>query len=490
MTSMDNKVSLLQGFNPVEYINEPRWRASRPGLGRIVALMERLGNPQNSLRFVHVAGTNGKGSTCAYIASVLQAAGYKVGLFTSPYIETFEERIRVNGNNIAWDELCSVTLDVREQAEALAEETGDHATEFELMTAVALLHFARSACDIVVLEVGLGGKLDSTNVVKNPEVCVIARIGLDHTDLLGNTLAEIAAEKAGIIKPGVSVVTYPQEPEALDVIAVRASEYDCDLHIADFSELLVGELTTQRIQRDVSFGLGKTQKTRPLGLANKSKIPVPTGDKASDFDGSKNQLVRQFTYREHAYTTRLLGSYQPENAALAIEAIQVLKTRGWNITEENFQQGIAQTVWPGRFEVVPYQDFQLIIDGGHNPQGAEALANSLKSVFPGEEPVFIMSVLADKDYPAMIQQVIPLTSGFVCTTPNNPRALSAEELATAIRSEAVKEGTLMPVQTVASAEEALEAATKLAHAANTKLICVFGSLYSVGEYRKLFYAKQ
>ncbi len=476
---MDNKVSLLQGFNPVEYINEPRWRASRPGLGRIVALMERLGNPQDSLRFVHVAGTNGKGSTCAYIANVLQAAGYKVGLFTSPYIETFEERIRVNGNNIAWDDLCSVTLDVQKQAEALAEETGDHATEFELMTAVALLHFARSACDIVVLEVGLGGKLDSTNVIKNPEVCVIARIGLDHTDLLGNTLAEIAAEKAGIIKPGVSVVTYPQEPEARDIIAVRASECGCDLHIADFSELSVGELTTQR-----------TQKTRPLGLANKSKIPVPTDDKASDFDGLKNQLVRQFTYREHAYTTRLLGSYQPENAALAIEAIQVLKTRGWNITEENFQQGIAQTVWPGRFEVVPYQDFQLIIDGGHNPQGAEALANSLKSVFPGEEPVFIMSVLADKDYPAMIQQVIPLTSGFVCTTPNNPRALSAEELATAIRSEAVKEGTLMPVQTVASAEEALEAATKLAHAANTKLICVFGSLYSVGEYRKLFYAKQ
>lgn len=451
LASMKSKESLLQGFNPVEYINESRWRASRPGLGRIVALMERLGNPQDSLRFVHVAGTNGKGSTCAYIANVLHAAGYKVGLFTSPYIETFEERIRVNGENIAWDDLCSVTLDVREQAEALAEEAGDHATEFELMTAVALVHFARSACDIVVLEVGLGGKLDSTNVIKSPEVCVITRIGLDHTDLLGNTLAKIASEKAGIIKPGIPVVTYPQEPEALKVIFARAAESDCELHVADFGKLVV-------------------EQPRQQGYAM--------------------QIIRPFAYKGSTYTTRLLGSYQPENAALAIEATQVLQARGWDISQETLQQGIVQTVWPGRFEVVPYQDFQLIIDGGHNPQGAEALANSLKSVFPGEEPVFVMSVLADKDYPSMIQQVTPLAAAFVCTTPNNPRALSAEDLAATIRAVAMKEGTLLPVQTASSAREALEAATELAHASNTNLICVFGSLYSVGEYRKLLYAKQ
>ncbi|MFQ9181093.1 MAG: bifunctional folylpolyglutamate synthase/dihydrofolate synthase [Eggerthella lenta] len=185
-------------FDHIAYINEPRWLESRLGLDRIRELLDRLGRPQDRLKFVHVAGTNGKGSTCAYLASILQAAGLRTGLFTSPYLITFEERIRVDGANITLDELTEATLLVKGQAEAMA----DHPTEFELMTAVALVHFVRRGCDIVVLEVGLGGRLDSTNAIDAPEAAVIARIGLDHTKLLGTTLAAIAGEKAGIVKPG------------------------------------------------------------------------------------------------------------------------------------------------------------------------------------------------------------------------------------------------------------------------------------------------
>ena len=197
-------------FDPIAYINEPRWQQSRYGLERTQELLERLGRPQDRLKFVHVSGTNGKGSTCAFIESVLREAGYKTGLFTSPYIITFEERIRVNGENISLGDLRDVTIDVREHAEAMADETGEHPTEFELMTAVAFEHFARSGCDIVVAEVGLGGRLDSTNIIENPEACVIVRIGLDHTELLGDTMAAVATEKAGIIKPGAKVVSSPR----------------------------------------------------------------------------------------------------------------------------------------------------------------------------------------------------------------------------------------------------------------------------------------
>ena len=197
-------------FDPIAYINEPRWQTSRLGLERIAAALDALGRPQDALSFVHVAGTNGKGSTCAYLASICQAAGLKTGLFTSPYIERFEERIQINGKAIALDDLRDVTLKVRAVAEAQAEKTGDHLTEFELMCAVALVYFAQQSCDIVVLEVGLGGRLDSTNVIDRAEVDVITRIALDHTAILGDTLEAIAQEKAAIIKHGADVVSAPQ----------------------------------------------------------------------------------------------------------------------------------------------------------------------------------------------------------------------------------------------------------------------------------------
>lgn len=432
-------------FDPIAYINTPRWQASRLGLERIRELLERLGRPQDRLKFVHVAGTNGKGSICAYLASILGAAGYRTGMFTSPYIERFEERIRVDGAMISPDELRDVTLAVREHAEAMAEETGDHPTEFELMTAVALEHFARFGCDIVVLEVGLGGRLDSTNVIDAPEACVIARIGLDHTALLGNTLAAIAGEKAGIIKEGSAVVSWPQEPEAMAVIGHAAAEHGCELRVPDFAQLEEGAVKWE--------------------------------------DGASP--LRSFSYREWTdLRTGILGSYQPQNVTVALEVVDVLRGRGWHIPDEAVRAGVARTRWPGRFEIVEGgsspDGFAIVVDGGHNPQGARALADSLAEVFPGRKPVFVVGVLEDKDYPRMLEDVLPLGSAFVCVTPDNPRALPAHKLARAIRwtgQDLLGCSACVNPVVARDFEDAIRRARELADPDG--LICAFGSLYSV-----------
>lgn len=424
-------------FDPIAYINEPRWQESRLGLERTVELLDRMGRPQDRLKFVHVAGTNGKGSVCAYLERILREAGYRTGLFTSPYIVEFAERIRVNGGNIPSEKLADVTWFVRGHAEAMAAETGEHPTEFELMTAVAFEHFAREGCDIVVCEVGLGGRLDSTNVIEAPEVCVITRLGLDHTVLLGNTLAEIAGEKAGIIKPGADVVSWPQEDEAaLSVIRDRARSCGCNLVVPCFDGLLACDVTD---------------------------------------DG-----LREFRYDGRRYFTRLLASYQPANATLAIEAAKALARRGWNVGADAIDRGVQAASWPGRFEVVSTELPVVIVDGGHNPQGAAVLAESLADLFPGKKVTFVMSVLADKDYRGMIREVMHLTDAFVCATPPNPRALPAAELAEAIRSEAA---CFNP--TIVAADDfaqAIEEARRLAGPRG--IICAFGSLYSIAEIKR------
>ncbi len=467
----------VDAFDPVAYINTPRWQASRLGLERIRALLDRLGRPQDALRFVHVAGTNGKGSTCAYLAAVLQAAGYRTGLFTSPFILRFEERIRVNGSDISRDDLARATLLVREQAEALERETGDHPTEFELMCAVALVHFRAVGCDIVVMEVGLGGRLDSTNVIDAPEVCVIACIGLDHTALLGDTLAAVAGEKCGIIKSGVPVASWPQAPEALAVVREACAARGCELSIPNFESLQVEPLKLHQgkgsaptsaddgasvpadsclfvgtraswdasafagdcASRDaLSSGMALFESAGPLGgvlpsegacspggiglsenawpsedgrgvcrergahgaermenvsretfvcsMGDGGEVEGRRGDKGTGDSAcfassqlqsvSRETFVRHFSYESVDYVTALLGSYQPANAALAIEALRLLRERGWRIPPEAVREGVAAARWPGRFEVVAARPL-TIIDGGHNPQGAQALADSL-----------------------------------------------------------------------------------------------------------------
>ena len=374
---------MTEQFDPVAYINTPRWRSSRLGLDRTRELLAGLGNPQDRLRVVHVAGTNGKGSTCAFLASILQQAGYKTGLFTSPYIIEFADRIRVDGCNIAPDDLLDVTLAVREVAEAMP----DHPTEFELMTAVAFEHFAREECDICVVEVGLGGRLDSTNVLAAPEACIITPIALDHTELLGDTLAAIAAEKAGIVKPGVPMVSAPQDPEALGVIAAAAAQRQAPFTCVDTDQL----------------------DGTPSGFSYRGWQDLALG---------------------------LLGSYQTVNAATTLEAVDVLRARGWDIPDEAVREGLANTVWPGRFERIG-DDPTFIVDGGHNPQGAQVLIESLEQRYPGRPVLFIMGVLGDKDYRAMARQVVGYapTRMVICIEPPNPRALSTGDLARALQDE-------------------------------------------------------
>ncbi|MDE8702231.1 bifunctional folylpolyglutamate synthase/dihydrofolate synthase [Adlercreutzia equolifaciens] len=429
-------------IDPVAWINTPRWQASRLGLDRMVALLEELGRPQDDLRFVHVAGTNGKGSTCAYLASILQAAGYRVGLFTSPFIECFEERIRVNGANITTEELSRAVAAVRPCAEAVEKRTGDHPTEFELMAAVAFEHFRSSGCDVVVLEVGLGGRLDATNVIETPEVSVIARIGLDHTDLLGDTLAAVAGEKAGIIKPGVPVVSWPQDEEAMAVVERVCAERGCALTTPDFASLHVE--------------------------------PLEWGKRG---DAAEFSELRCFSYQGEEFVTRLLGSYQPANAALALETVRVLVERGWDIPAEAQFAGVAAAQWPGRFEVVA-SDPLTIIDGGHNPQGAQALAASLADAL-GEEGfgsvTFVMGVLADKDYGAMAAAIAPWARRVVTYTPDSPRALPGGELAAYLQEACELEASAVPTPAEAMARARALAASE----ADAGIVVAFGTLYAI-----------
>ena len=585
-------------FDAIEYINTPRWLTSRLGLERIRELLDRLGRPQDRLKFVHVAGTNGKGSTCAFTASILAEAGFKTGLFTSPYVETFHERIRVNGRNISDEDLTAATLRVRECAEAMEAEGGEHPTEFELMTAVALVHFAHVGCDIVVLEVGLGGRLDSTNVIAAPEVAAIVSIALDHTNLLGNTLAKIAHEKAGIVKEGSTVVSWPQEHSAMEVVEDAVRRVGDKLVVPDFSMLSVGKVTrgaalltrgtaleheghtpcsdspryaaelraeppargrqvgaaddlgcgtafehaphaqelqvgaegdstcetasergqhapcsdsprcaaelraehvapAQKLQVSSSIDAGFGGRM-PRAVPHEPNVPSGTFVRAQDClsmayahrtpvsQVASAVPMRQFFYRGCEYATRLLGSYQPSNAAMAIEIAGALRERGWEIPDEAIARGIAETRWPARFEVLdqPAGMPTVVIDGGHNPQGAGVLADSLRDVFPGKRPVFLVGILADKDYRSMLRVVAPLASAFVCVTPPNPRALDAADLAEAIRGTCDELGVRTTVEVAGDFDGAVSAARKIA--GSEGLICAFGSLYSIADVKAAF----
>lgn len=457
-------------IDPVAWINTPRWQASRLGLERMTALLEALGRPQDDLRFVHVAGTNGKGSTCAYVVSILQAAGYRVGLFTSPFIECFEERIRVNGANITTEELSRAVAAVRPCAEAVEERTGDHPTEFELMAAAAFEHFRSRGCDVVVLEVGLGGRLDATNVIEAPEVSVIARIGLDHTDLLGDTLAAVAGEKAGIIKPGVPVVSWPQDEEAWEVIERVCVERGCALTVPDFSALQVEPLVWEMSEGASEGVSGAEASARSVG-----ESPAPTA--AGALGG-----LRRFSYRGSEFVTRLLGSYQPANAALALETVRVLVERGWDIPTDAQFAGVAAARWPGRFEVVAVKPL-TVIDGGHNPQGAQALAASLADVL-GEEGLgtvtFVMGVLADKDYRAMAAAVAPWARRVITYTPDSPRALPGGELADYLAQACELDAAPAPSPTEAMAKARARAAVE----EGTGIVVAFGTLYAIADLRQ------
>ena len=408
------------------YIHAVHWQGHKPGLDRIRTLLEALGNPHQKLQFVHIAGTNGKGSTAAMMDSCLRAAGYKVGMFTSPFINRFNERIQVNGIPIPDQDLVQLV----EQVQPAAQAMEDVPTEFELITALGMLYFVQQNCDIVVLEVGLGGALDSTNIIPPPACAIITALGMDHVKELGPTLADIAAAKAGIIKPGSPVVSYGGEPEADKVIADTARAQGAPLTVVDFSRLQL---------RSASLD----------GLV-------------FDFDGLEG------------LTLPFLASYQARNAAVAITALRALRGRGWNISDQAIRQGLAQVRWPGRFELLR-RDPPFLLDGSHNAHGMRATVASLRERFPGEKFVFLISIMADKDWDKMLQLLLPLAKCFVTVTAPSPRAIPAPDLAAQIRAMG---GAAEPADTIPAGVARADAL------AAGGPVAALGTLYFSGDVRR------
>ena len=410
----------------LDYIHSVCWKGMMPGLARITELLGKMGNPQNATKYVHIAGTNGKGSTAAMTASILRKAGYCTGLYTSPFIYQFGERMQVNGEMISDEELIEITEYVKPLADSMTESP----TEFELTTAIGFEFFKRRKCDIVVLEVGLGGLLDATNVIGCPEVAVITNIGLDHTDILGNTLEEIAFNKAGIIKENGHAVIYRGTPGVEKVFEDTCREKNTQLKKANFDGL---KLKSHDLFEQV-FDCGDYKD-----------IHLP-----------------------------LLGDHQLHNAAVVLAVAETLQEIGWKISKENIYDGIRDVSWPGRFDIV-CRDPLFIIDGGHNPQCLEALVKTIQDYLAGRRVIALTGVLADKDYGDMYKPVMPYIEQFVCVTPPNPRRLMAAELAQHLQNVGAK----------AYAAETIPQGVKKAIelAGSDGVVLCFGSLYTIGDIR-------
>lgn len=361
----------------LEYIHSVDWKGSRPGLERISVLCEMLGHPENDLKFIHIAGTNGKGSVSKMLACILEDSGYRTGLFTSPYIERFNERIMINGEDIPDDDLAEVT----EYVKQYASKMDDSPTEFELITAIAFEYYKRQKVDYVVLECGLGGRLDSTNVITTTELSVITGIDLDHTAILGPDTASIAAEKAGIIKPGIPVVFGEGDADAERVIRETAEKRGCAYVRTD-------------------FGCISDVETAETGL--------------------------RFSYSGRKVSLTLNGIYQTRNAATVLTSVEILRKRGISIPEEAVNSGISRAAWKARFETLSSEPL-VIYDGAHNPQGINAACESIRTRLSSKTKdgrvLLVMGVMADKNHAGMIKTLSPLVSEVYAVLPQNSRSL-------------------------------------------------------------------
>ncbi|MGN0173131.1 MAG: bifunctional folylpolyglutamate synthase/dihydrofolate synthase [Acutalibacteraceae bacterium] len=405
-----------------DYIDSFLLFGSKLGLTRITKLLGDLGNPQDSLKFIHVAGTNGKGSACCYAANILKNAGYKTGLFISPYIVDFKERFQINGEMISENELCKTVEQIKAVVDTYPYD--ELPTEFEIVTAIGILYFYNSNCDVVLLEVGLGGRLDSTNVIKNPLCSVITSISLDHTQYLGDTLSQIAFEKGGIIKQNCPTVLYPvQKQEVFEKIKEICSERNSKLTVPDKNSV-------NTVKEDI------------------------TGD-VINCGGIEIKLP-------------LSGNVQKYNALTAITAI---KQSGLSVTDENIKSGIESAYFPARLELIS-QNPKILVDGAHNPDGVKALKAYVETYF--DKPTAIIGMMKDKDIDSVLSQIAPLFSKIYTVTVNNPRSISAKELAKMAKEYCSN----------VFAADTVESAINKAKSENTDF-CVCGSLYLCGEALKI-----
>lgn len=418
----------------LEYIQSLNQYGSVLGLDNMQRLCDKLGHPEKRCRFIHIAGTNGKGSTSAYIAHVLMAAGYRVGRYISPTITDYRERFQIDSRMISQKDLCAYVERVRLVCEELTAEGHPHPTPFEVETALGFLYFAEKSCDFVVLEVGMGGATDATNVIPTPVACVWTSISMDHMGFLGKRLTDIADVKAGIAKEGALLISCRQEPQVEQVLMGKAAEVGGTLKIADVA-MVTGK----------KYGL-TTQQFSYKGL---SKLKI-----------------------------HLAGTHQIENAVLAVEVILELRKIGIDISDKAIYKGLEDTVWQGRLEVLGKKPL-FVIDGAHNEGAARQLVSSIEAYFKNKRMIFIIGVLKDKEY----EKILSMTAKYAehiltITPPENPRALSAIELAMAAREYHSQ------VTNLSSLEEAVEVSHLLADK-DTVILC-FGSLSFLGAIKKIY----
>lgn len=454
---------MVSGMNYTEalqYINEIPWTMRKPGLDRIKKLLDKLGRPDRALKYVHVAGTNGKGSVCAMLASVFIEAGLNTGLFTSPHLMKYNERMKVNGTDITDRELAKCITKVAKAADEMKAEAAsineeyESPSEFEILTAAGLLWFKEKKCDIVVLEVGLGGEFDSTNVIENKELAIITPLGYEHTAILGNTIEEIATAKAGIISEGSHVVLAARKmkdngKDAVKIektVAKICKEKNAVLHIPDIKDI-------RKIKEDLS---------------------------GQEFISA---------YYKAPMKLSLLGEYQLRNVLTVLEAVKVLnenhkiKTRKKLILASHVKKGLLKVCWPARFEVLNREPV-FILDGAHNPHGIEAAVTSLKSLFGKKKIIYIVGMLGDKNVDLMLEYLYSNAKSFITLTPESDRALESDKLAEKIRRDGFDAASYTDVR--AAVKYAFELCDKEKNTDTPPVICSLGSLYLAGEVRSCF----
>ena len=421
----------------LRYIEETHKFGVRLGLDNIAKLLELLGNPQDKLKIIHVAGTNGKGSTCSFISTILTESGYKVGLYTSPFLETFTERIRVNGINIPEEDVARIVTIIKSKIEQMVSEGYSYPTEFEIVTAMAFYYYYEQKVDFVALEVGLGGRYDATNVIKNSEVSVITSISLDHIGILGDTVEKIAYEKGGIIKENGTVILYDQSEEVKNVIKQICKEKNATYIEAKFDDI----------------------KVKNSDIYSQTYDCIIDGEKYEDLE------------------IKLIGEHQINNSILALNTIKYLKEKhNLNITEDTIKKGLINTKWPGRIEKIKEEPI-FIIDGAHNEDGAKSLAKAIEKNFKDKNLTLLIGMLEDKDIDGVIEILIPYFSKVITTTPDNPRAISSDIL---------KEKISQYVDDVVSKPKIKDAVEyTLNNSSEEDIIISAGSLYMIGEVRTL-----
>ncbi len=408
------------------YIHSVSWRGRKPGLERIRVLCDLLGNPQKKLHFIHVAGTNGKGSVSAMTDSILRAAGLKVGLYTSPYLVDFTERIQFDGSPISHEDLCRVTEAVKAKADLME----DGPTEFELITAIAFQYYSEVKPDVIVLECGLGGRLDATNVIDESLLSVITNIALDHTDVLGDTVEKIAGEKAGILKGAPCVLGHA--PAGAEKVIL--------------------------------------DKCREKGLPLIQAADLVLSDVAHTREGIS------FRYHSLSLFTPLSGVYQEKNIKTVLAVTEELKKQGFAIPDEALQKGFSSVYWPGRFETL-LKEPRIIFDGAHNPDGIEGAVATCRALYPDERIILVSGVMKDKSFDTMVKTLAGISGKAYVGAPETPRSLPALELARALEQAGVH---AVPCD---SMTKALESAARDAAENGGVVLCV-GSLYSYAELRQ------